>query len=531
MKKIILLLLLVYIVSPVSAQELNTELLSNLNQYPSAGYNDIWGYTDQNGREYALLGVNTGTSVIDITDPMNPVEAAFVTGPTSIWRDIKTHDHYMYMVSEGGSGLQIVDLADLPNGVNYIGNNTAYFSTAHNIFIADGYAYVVGANNGSGIHILDLTDPTNPVQTAYYSASGYVHDVYVYDDTIYAASEDTYDVVDVSNKSNPQLVSQSAALPGIYAHSGWLTEDKRYFVACEEFNVRDVTVWDLQDRTSWDLVVPSWQMPENTPTHNVFIRGQYAYMSYYKDGFVCLDVSDPTNPVYVGRYDTYPSSSGTYEGAWGCYPFFPSGNVIISDISTGLYVLDFLPDNVPVELNSFSAKISGAHIELNWKTATETNNQGFEIQRSPDKQDWLTIGFTDGYGTSTELHSYIFVDKEPLNGKSYYRLIQQDFDGTQKIYDPVEISFDAPVQFSLSQNYPNPFNPATKIKYNIGNDSHVNLTIYNSLGQKVKTLVNAYKPAGQYEVNFDAEGVASGIYIARISASGFTKMIKMNLLK
>jgi len=531
MKKVILLLLLVYIASPIPAQELNTTLLSNLNQYPSAGYNDIWGYTDQNGREYALLGVNTGTSVVDITDPSNPVESAFVTGPSSIWRDIKTHDHYMYMVSEGGSGLQIVDLANLPSGVTYIGNNTTYFTTAHNIFIADGYAYVVGANNGSGIHILDLSDPVNPVQTAYYSSSGYVHDVYVYDDTIYASSEDTYDVVDVTDKSNPQLVSQSAALPGIYAHSGWLTEDKRYFVACEEFNVRDVTVWDLQDRTSWDLVVPSWQMAENTPTHNVFIRGQYAYMSYYKDGFVCLDVSDPTNPIYVGRYDTYTSNTGTYEGAWGCYPFFPSGNVIISDISTGLYVLDFLPDNVPVELNSFTASTSGAYVELKWKTATETNNKGFEIQRSFDKQEWLTIGFSEGYGTTSELHSYSFTDRDPVKGKSYYRLIQQDFDGTQKTYDPVEVTFDAPIQFALEQNYPNPFNPATTIKYNLGTDSHVRLSIYNSLGQKVRTLVNEYKPAGQYQVDFDASGIASGIYIARIEAAGFTKMIKMNLLK
>ena len=531
MKKVILLIALVYIGNPVKAQQLNTDLLSNLDQYHSVGYNDIWGYTDPNGREYALLGVYTGTSVIDITDPYNPVEVAFVNGSNSIWRDIKTHDHYMYMVSEGGSGLQIVDLSDLPNGVTFIGNNTSYFTTAHNIFIADGYAYVVGANNGSGIHILDLSDPVNPIQSSYYSASGYVHDVYVYDDTIYASSEDTYDVVNVSNKLNPQLVSQSAALPGIYAHSGWLTEDKRYFVACEEFNVRDVTVWDLQDRSTWDLVVPTWQMPENTPTHNVFIRGQYAYMSYYKDGFVCLDVSDPTNPVYVGRYDTYPSSTGTYEGAWGCYPFFPSGNVIISDISTGLYVLDFLPDNVPVELNSFTYRITGPYIELNWKTATEKNNKGFEIQKSSDKNAWNAVDFVPGFGTTTDLHTYKYLDKDPLRGISYYRLIQQDFNGTNKIYDPIEVTFNEPFQFTLQQNYPNPFNPSTRIIYNIGKDSHVNLTIYNALGQKVKTIVNEFKPAGQYEIKFNASGFSSGIYIARIESGGLSKMIKMSLLK
>jgi hypothetical protein len=254
-------------------------------------------------------------------------------------------------------------------------------------------------------------------------------------------------------------------------------------------------------------------------------------MSYYKDGFVCLDVSDPTNPVYVGRYDTYPSTSGTYEGAWGCYPFFPSGNVIISDISTGLYVLDFLPDNVPVELNSFSAKTTGTYIELNWATATETNNKGFELQKSLDKETWNTIEFINGFGTSSELHNYKYIDKNPSKGKSYYRLVQQDFDGTQKTYDAIEVSYNLPVEFSLVQNFPNPFNPSTKIKYSLGTDSQVSLTIFNSLGQKVKTLEDGFKTAGEYEVNFNGAELASGMYIARMIANGFTKTIKMSLLK
>ncbi|HSD64100.1 MAG TPA: choice-of-anchor B family protein, partial [Ignavibacteriaceae bacterium] len=489
MKIVIFIFSFLILGSILKAQQLNTTLLSNLDQYHSVGYNDIWGYTDSEGREYALLGVYTGTSIVDITDPVNPYEVAFVPGPNSEWRDIKTYQHYMYTVSEGGNGLQMVDLANLPNGVTLVGYNTTYFNSAHNLFIADGFAYIEGANPGSGIHILDLSDPVNPVQTSYYSASGYVHDVYVYNDTVYASSEDTYDVVDVSDKYNPQLVSQSAALPGIYAHSGWLTEDKRYFVACEEFNVRDVTVWDLQDRSTWNLVVPEWQMSDDSPVHNVFIRGQYAYFSYYKDGFVALDVSDPTNPVYVGRYDTYPGITGTYQGAWGCYPFFPSGTVIISDISTGLYCLDFLLDNVPVELSSFSYKIDGPYVELNWQTATETNNKGFEIQRTSDKVNWTNLIFINGQGTTTELHSYKYIDKSPLQGNSYYRLKQIDLDGSQKLYDPIEVALNSPLEFSLEQNYPNPFNPSTKIRYNLDKNSNVNLSVYNALGEKVATLI------------------------------------------
>lgn len=110
------------------------------------------------------------------------------------------------------------------------------------------------------------------------------------------------------------------------------------------------------------------------------MKGNYAHISYYKHGYAVLDISDPTQPILAANYDTYPSNTGTYEGAWGCYPFLPSGNTIISDIETGLYVLHFNAI-VPVELSSFSSNVLGNSVVLNWETKTETNNQGFEIQR------------------------------------------------------------------------------------------------------------------------------------------------------
>ncbi len=332
----------------------NVTLLGSLNSYPGTAYTDVWGY-EANGKEYAFIGISGGTSIVDVTDPSNPEEVVFIQGPFAPpyeWRDFKTHSQYLYVISEGngtGSGLQIIDLSQLPDTAFLANTYNQTFSSAHNLFIADGYAYVVGTGSG-GIHILDLSDPISPVQTSYYSASGYVHDVYVWNDTAYASSANTYDLIDLSNKSNPQLISQSAALPGIYAHSGWLTEDKRYFIACEEFNQRDITVWDLQDRTSWDLVVQNWQMAGTSPVHNVFVQGDYAHISYYKDGYVILDISDPENPIFAGQYDTYPSSGGgTYNGAWGCYPYLPSGNILVSDMATGLYVFKFTPPTTNIE--------------------------------------------------------------------------------------------------------------------------------------------------------------------------------------
>lgn len=340
----------------------NVTFLSNLNQYPLQEYNDIWGYVDGKGIEYALLGCGHGTSIVRIDNPVIPQEVAFIPGPSSSWRDIKTHGMYAYIVTEGtgtGRGLQIVDLSQLPDTATLVNTLETWFTRAHNIYIDNGFAYVIGTNNGGGMHILDLSNPTNPTETAYYTASGYIHDVYVWNDTVVvcAGSSQIYQLIDVTNKSNPQLISSSISLPGIYAHSGWMTEDKRYFLACEEFNIRDITVWDLVDRTTWDLTVSSWSLPTGSSIiHNLFIKGDFAHISYYTSGYVVLDISDPTNPQLVAQYDTYPSTNGgTYNGAWGCYPYLPSGNTIISDIETGLYVLHFDGD-----VTRFSLSVSVA---------------------------------------------------------------------------------------------------------------------------------------------------------------------------
>ncbi|MBE0570687.1 MAG: choice-of-anchor B family protein, partial [Ignavibacteriaceae bacterium] len=337
----------------------NVTFLSNLNQYPSDGYSDIWGYVDSSGNEYALLGVQTGTSIINVTDPVNPMEVAFIPGGTSsVWRDIKIWGTYAYVVSDYTSdGLQIIDLSQLPDTATITNQITTWFLRAHNIFIDNGYAYVIGTEGGGGMHILNLSNPTNPTRTVYYTGSGYIHDVYAWDDTVIvcAGSSQIYQMIDVSNKSIPQLISSSLSLPGIYAHSGWMTEDKRYFLGCEEFNVRDITVWDLVDRSTWDLAVSNWQLPSGSSIiHNLFVRGNYAHIAYYTSGYVVLDISDPTNPQLAGQYDTYPQTNGaTYNGAWGCYPYLPSGNILVSDIETGLYVLRF-----DGEIQTFSLSVT-----------------------------------------------------------------------------------------------------------------------------------------------------------------------------
>lgn len=198
--------------------------------------------------------------------------------------------------------------------------------------------------------------------------------------------------------------------------------------------------------------------------------------------------------------------------------------------------VDTSDSNVPVELESFSGKVSGGNVTLEWTTATEINNQGFEIQRSFDSE-FQTIGFVDGHGTTTETQSYIFIDKN-LNAGSYnYRLKQVDFNGSYEYSHQVEVDVPAPNEFSLNQNYPNPFNPSTRIDFSLAIDSKVTLKVFDVLGQEVASLINNNNlEAGLHSVDFNAAGFNSGIYFYSLiaensSGKNFVFTRKMALMK
>ncbi len=197
------------------------------------------------------------------------------------------------------------------------------------------------------------------------------------------------------------------------------------------------------------------------------------------------------------------------------------------------------PDTgTPVELTSFIAKAADGSVNLNWQTATEKNNKGFEVERKNlgSNENWISLGFVEGNGTTTKTSSYDYTDNNVKKGKYNYRLKQIDFDGSFTYTKTVEADVTTPSHFALEQNYPNPFNPSTQISFTLPVDAGVNITIYNLLGQKVKQLVNKEFNAGDHNVNFDASGLSSGIYIYVLEAKGtgsvnFTATKKMMLLK
>jgi choice-of-anchor B domain-containing protein len=357
--------ILFVIIAPVNAQYVpgvnnNVTLLSHINSYQR--YSNIWGYVDSLGNEYAIIGHNAGTSFYKITDPLNPVEVAMIPGTTSqgtVWREIKTYNKYFYVVSEHTSpnslsGLQIIDISCLPDSVRYVGRYlwpgvTENNARAHTVTVDNqGYLYIHGgtvtsggSGNNGGIRILSLADPENPVPVSTFDPR-YVHDTFIQDSILFASNiyeGGHIDVINISDRSNPQLMF-SHIYPNGYSHNSWTTEDKNYLVSTDEQNgltvkIFDISVlWDNDPNNNEEIkLVGQYLSNQGTIAHEPRVRGNYVFISHYGEGVRVLDISNPVNPIEVGYYDT-PND-------WGVWPFFPSGNFVVSDIQAGLYVLRF----------------------------------------------------------------------------------------------------------------------------------------------------------------------------------------------
>jgi len=194
-----------------------------------------------------------------------------------------------------------------------------------------------------------------------------------------------------------------------------------------------------------------------------------------------------------------------------------------------LYLIDMSP--VPVELVSFTASVNINNVELNWITATEVNNSGFDIQRRNENNDYESIVFIEGHGTTIETQFYYFEDKNLEEGTYYYRLKQLDFNGAFEYSNEIMVGVSNPISFDLAQNYPNPFNPSTKISFQIAESGFTSLKVYDVLGNEVATLVSEEKPTGEYEVEFSGSELTSGIYFYQLKAGNYIETKKMLLLK
>ncbi len=349
MKKLCLLLFTVIFTLPLAAQ-LNMTLRAEVD-FPQR-LNDIWGY-ENNGREYALVGTTTGIAIFDITDPDNPEEKGFLSGPESNWRDIKVIDTYAYVTNETGGGLNVIDLSNLPGQITeadanrwepFIPELNGQLGPCHNIFIDDnGVGHLSGCNlNNGGVFFIDLaTDPANPTYIAA-APPVYSHDTYVRDGILYSSEifEGVLSIFDINDLNNVQLLATQQT-PFDFTHNAWLSDDSNVVFTTDEVGDAPVGVYDISDLSDireLDQFRPLATINQGVLPHNVFVWNDFLIISYYTDGCILADASRPGNIIEVGNFDTLlPGENGA--GAWGVYPYFTSGTVVVSDINQGFFVL------------------------------------------------------------------------------------------------------------------------------------------------------------------------------------------------
>ncbi|MGD1844450.1 MAG: LVIVD repeat-containing protein [Salibacteraceae bacterium] len=303
----------------------------NLNLIGSLSYtqnlSDVWGYVDETGIEYALVGTTNGFSVVSLEDPTNPVEVFYTGGFPTVWRDIKVWNDRAYVTNEGGGGLTIVDLRPLPLGnnlpvYNYVGQNVP-FNTAHNLYIDNGVAYLFGVDGTPhGALYLDLSDPDNPTEMGSFDQF-YGHDGYVRDNTMYIAHIDDgfFGIYDISNMPTTNSL-QTRGTPSSTSHNIWPSDDNQYVFTTDEVAAGYIAAYDISDLSNIEEVDRYQSRPgSGVYPHNVHYYNGYLVISYYADGLIILDVTRPSNMVEVGRYDTSPNFSGDQnDGCWGAYP-------------------------------------------------------------------------------------------------------------------------------------------------------------------------------------------------------------------
>ncbi|MGC6470819.1 MAG: choice-of-anchor B family protein [Flavobacteriales bacterium] len=449
MKKYIFYFLLLSIPLNIFSQSSNNlNLVGSLN-FPGTECNDIWGYVSNDGREYALVGLKNGFSVVDINDPSNPTEAFFISGAQSVWRDIKVWNNYAFVTADqGNDGLLIVDLEDL-SGNTYVyttvDNNGAFMCTqAHNIYIDEyGKAYLFGGNvgasgdstSGDGALILDVTsvnitenDTSLPTILGLFD-NFYLHDGMARGDTLWGSAiyEGKFFAIDVSNPSSPVIFNDSLAFhetPNAFTHNCWISDDGKSLFTTDEQSGAYIGSYDVSDLGNIQEIDRIKSSPEigTVIPHNVHVDGNFLVTSYYRDGIVVHDISYPNHLVEVAHYDAYTGQGDGFDGSWGAYPYLPSNLILSSEINSGvdgeglLLVLepDYNPacylkgvvtdslngnllDNVSVRILTYFVLSTSSNLNGDYFIGIESpNTYDVEFSKEGYFTDTLQISFSSG---------------------------------------------------------------------------------------------------------------------------------------
>jgi choice-of-anchor B domain-containing protein len=299
----------------------------------------IWGYTTPAGRRFALVGTSSGLSVVDVTDPDKARVTGTIVGGSSAWREVRTYRDFAYVTTEAQTGLDIVDLKD-PDRPARVRTWNETFASAHSLWIDQDSGLLYANGTANGMRVLDLGDPTNPREVGSFSGF-YVHDCYRRGDLLYAAAirDGFLGILDVTRSDAIREISRFRT-GGSVTHNAWPTRDGRFLFTTDERVGAPIEGWDLQAMPA-PVKVSEYIAAPGTIPHNVMIDGDRLLVSHYTEGVHLLDVRDPERPRVMGHYDTYPGASSGFNGAWGAYLFPASNLIVVSDISGGLFVIEY----------------------------------------------------------------------------------------------------------------------------------------------------------------------------------------------
>jgi choice-of-anchor B domain-containing protein len=403
----------------------NITLLSwlplNMFEGNSASAADLWGYVSPSGREYAIVGLERGTAFVEVTDPVNPVIVEVITGPNSLWKDIAVVGAYAYSGSEGGSGIQIMDMTQIDSGIVTLVKNDMNngHSSTHTIVQDDesGFMYLCGSNLG-GLVAVTTADPRELSIVGQWNDGTYVHEALpitwqggAYDGrqlVICFSGGDGVDVIDVTNKGSMTRIGGTTYPQLAYCHQGWVSPDFQYLYVNDELdNINTTRVFDVSDPSN-PTYIKSFPQMTGSIDHNLYYKDGKIYESNYTSGLRIFDAADPENPVEVAYIDTHPeSNAASFNGSWGNYPYLPSGTILISDLERGLIIvkeevgsLDFdFASDLPTQLTPGIATpivttITEDEIELDPATVrlhVSINGGGFDaLEMTPDGQGGFT---------------------------------------------------------------------------------------------------------------------------------------------
>lgn len=423
------------------SQGYNMQLISHLPYEQESS--DITGFA-QDGREFAVMGLQNAATFIDVTDPYNPFEIDRIEGSNSIWRDIKYWDRHVYIGTEANDGIKIVsvDNPDEPELVNTITD----VDNSHNVYIDSvGYLYIVGADDHD-IWIYDLVNPAQPnlvgtwdLQDGESSQDGYCHDIEVFNNKLYCASiyVGYFRIIDLTDKSNPiTLASHFTGLSGISTHDVAVTEDENFLFTGDENLGGHIKVWDISDYSNINLV--DEYMPingEEHSAHNLYVRPglDQLVISYYADGTRVLDISDPENVEEIAYYD-FSDTEGLYVSNWGVYAYLPSGYFISSDIEQGLFITELGGITITHDdIEDIDITESGPYINFSANVESFTGSvDNVTLNYSYDSQVWNTLDMSNAIGDT--YNTVYSPDQEGII--MYYYITAENTAGQASYYPP-----------------------------------------------------------------------------------------------